>query len=118
VNCPICTQALEGGELVMVCNHCHKALGGGLSVNATGEFRIPSAAEIEAHSDPRTVGGAHHVTPGAEGERVSATNVCSWCGKLEGQVKKLLGRNRTALCDECVSLACDILDAELGSTWR
>lgn len=108
MNCPICTQALEAGELVMVCGHCHKALGGGLSVNATGEFRIPSAAEIEAHAD----------TPHPPGERVSATNVCSWCGKLEAQVKKLLGRNNVALCDECVSLCCDILDAELGSTWR
>jgi hypothetical protein len=93
----------------MVCSHCHKGLGGGLSVNATGEFRIPTAAELEAHSD-----GVIHAT----GERVNATNVCSWCGKLENQVKKLLGRNSTALCDECVSLCVDILDAELGNTWR
>lgn len=106
MNCPICTQALEGGELVMVCSHCHKGLGGGLSVNATGEFRIPTAEEIDANADPVEAG-----------ERVSATNVCSWCGKLEAQVKKLLGRNGTALCDECVALCCDILDAELG-TWR
>ncbi len=109
MNCPICTQALEGGELVMVCNHCHKALGGGLSVNATGEFRIPTTAEIEAHTD---VDSPHL------GERVSAMNACAWCGKLEHQVKKLLGRNSTALCDECVSLCCDILDAELGTSWR
>jgi hypothetical protein len=111
VNCPICAQALEGGELVMVCNHCHKALGGGLSVNATGEFRIPSAAELAAHAD-EDVATAH------PGERVHATSICSWCGKLENQVKKLLGRGNAALCDECVSLACDILDAELGANWR
>ena len=30
VQCPICTQALEGGELVMVCTACHQTLGGGL----------------------------------------------------------------------------------------
>lgn len=108
MNCPICTQVLEGGELVMVCNHCHKALGGGLAVNATGEFRIPSAAELEEHTDHAA---AH------PGERVSAVNVCAWCGKLENQVKKLLGRNNVALCDECVALCVDILDAELG-TWR
>jgi hypothetical protein len=24
----------------------------------------------------------------------------------------------TALCNECVSLACDIMDAELGDNWR
>ncbi len=97
----------------MVCNHCHKALGGGLSVNATGEFRIPTPAELEAHADdPHGQAGG----PGL-GERVSAVNVCSWCGKLEHQVKKLLGRNNVALCDECVALCVDILDAELG-TWR
>lgn len=101
----------------MVCNHCHKALGGGLSVNATGEFRIPTAAEIEAHVDaPRPSSTATPPTVGP-GERVSATNVCAWCGKLENQVKKLLGRNHVALCDECVALCVDILDAELG-TWR
>jgi ATP-dependent protease Clp ATPase subunit len=32
--------------------------------------------------------------------------------------KKLIGRSGTALCNECVSLACDIMDAELGDNWR
>jgi hypothetical protein len=107
VNCPICNQALEGGELVMVCNPCHKALGGGLSVNATGEFRVPTAAELMDHVDetPHTA-------------RPNTVNVCSWCGKLEAQVKKLLGRGGVALCDECVSLASDIMEAELGENWR
>jgi hypothetical protein len=104
VNCPICAQALEGGELVMVCNSCHAHLGGGLSVNSTGEFRVPTPEQLE--------GG------GATGERVHSTNVCAWCGKHERHVKKLLGRGGVALCDECVSLCCDILDAELGTGWR
>ena len=47
-----------------------------------------------------------------------AADRCAWCGKHEEQVKKLLGRNATALCNECVSLACDIFEAELGSGWR
>jgi hypothetical protein len=104
VNCPICAQALEGGELVMVCTGCHHNLGGGLAVGATGEFRVPSP-ELLAAAVPT-------------GERPQARGVCSWCGKLEGQVRKLLGRGTTALCDECVSLCCDILDAELGTDWR
>lgn len=104
MHCPICAQALEGGELVMVCTGCHQTLGGGLSVGATGEFRVP---------DPEMLAAAE-----ATGERPQSVGVCSWCGKLEGQVKKLLGRGTTALCDECVSLCCDILDAELGTTWR
>jgi hypothetical protein len=105
VHCPICTQPLEGGELVMVCNTCHKSLGGGLSVGTTGEFKVPSEAMIEAASTP-------------PGEHPHATNVCSWCGKLEVDVRKLLGRGGTALCNECVALACDIMEAELGSDWR
>lgn len=92
----------------MVCSSCHKALGGGLSLGATGEFRVPSPAELIAHASEI----------GHSGEHVHAVNVCSWCGKLEAQVKKLLGRGGVALCDECVSLCCDILDAELGETWR
>jgi hypothetical protein len=104
VNCPICAQALEGGELVMVCTSCHETLGGGLAVNSTGEFRVPSPEALEASE--------------ASGERVRSTNVCAWCGKHEREVKKLLGRGGIALCDECVSLCCDILEAELGGGWR
>lgn len=88
----------------MVCNGCHQALGGGLSVGATGEFRVPTPSQLEAAE--------------ASGERPQSVSVCSWCGKLESQVRKLLGRGTTALCDECVSLCCDILDAELGGSWR
>jgi len=88
----------------MVCTPCHKALGGGLMVGATGEFKVPSEEIIEAMQ--------------ASGERPNVVGACSWCGKLEPQVKKLLGRGGVSLCDECVSLACDILDAELGQTWR
>jgi len=89
----------------MVCIACHQTLGGGLSVGATGEFKVPSPEELEAHtSEP--------------GERPHASEACAWCGKSERQVKKLLGRSGTALCNECVSLACDIFEAELGTNWR
>ncbi len=88
----------------MVCTTCHKALGGGLSVNATGEFRVPSPELLELVE--------------ASGERVRSTTTCAWCGKREREVRKLLGRGGVALCDECVALCCDILDAELGGSWR
>ncbi len=109
----------------MVCNGCHKALGGGLAVGATGEFRVPSPAELLAGTALPSGSAAGGGSPAVDdtdapdvGERVHSVNVCSWCGKLESQVKKLLGRGGVALCDECVSLASDILDAELGDTWR
>jgi hypothetical protein len=113
VRCPICTNALERGELVMVCATCHNELGvaaHSLDVGATGEFHIPSPEALEA--------AATEEAQREPGERPRATNVCSWCGKLESQVKKLLGRSGTALCDECVALACDIMEAELGRGWR
>ena len=92
----------------MVCTTCHKTLGGtgGLAVGATGEFRVPTPEVIAAYglAEP--------------GEKPAAKEVCSWCSKSEGEVKKLLGRAGTALCNECVSLACDIMDAELGTDWR
>ena len=108
MHCPVCAQPLQHGELVMVCQACHKALGGqaSLAVHTTGEFRVPTPEMVAAAADSEP------------GERPSATNVCSWCGKLENEVKKLLGREGTALCNECVSLACDIMDAELGTGWR
>jgi hypothetical protein len=107
VHCPICTQALEGGELLMVCAACHKTLGSsGLSVGATGEFRVPTPEMMAA------------ATMSEPGEKPDATDACSWCGKREHEVKKLLGRAGTALCNECVSLASDIMDAELGTNWR
>jgi hypothetical protein len=91
----------------MVCASCHRSLGEGLAVHATGEFKVPTPEEINS-PDPVVHAG----------ERVRATNVCAWCGKLEAEVKKLLGRNNVALCNECVSLCVDILDAELGNAWR
>lgn len=93
----------------MVCGTCHQTLGGGgrgLSVGATGEFRVPTPEMMAeyAASEP--------------GERPASSDACSWCGKAETDVKKLIGRSGTALCNECVSLACDIMDAELGTNWR
>lgn len=94
----------------MVCVGCHATLGGSsLNVGETGEFCVPTPEMLDEASD----------MPDPEpGERPRSTDACSWCGKPESQVKKLLGRSGTALCNECVSLACDIMDAELGSTWR
>lgn len=92
----------------MVCTMCHQSLGGrGLEVGATGEFRVLSEDVLD---------GA--IADAAPGEQVSASPSCSWCGKPESEVKKLLGRANTSLCNECVSLACDIMDAELGNGWR
>jgi hypothetical protein len=91
----------------MVCTTCHNALGAaGLNVGSTGEFRVPT---------PEMLAEAAAAEPG---ESPDAKETCSWCLKPESDVKKLIGRSGTALCNECVSLACDIMDAELGTGWR
>ena len=88
----------------MVCAPCHRSLGGGgLALGATGEFKVPDALIDDI---------------GVAGEAPGATGRCSWCAKPEADVKKLLGREGLQLCDECVSLAADIMEAELGPTWR
>jgi hypothetical protein len=108
MQCPICKQALEGGELVMVCGPCHRSLGGGLALGATGEFKVPDELLADAPGSSST----------AATEAPHAGSTCAWCAKPEVSVKKLLGRRGTALCDECVALAADIMEAELGPDWR
>lgn len=89
----------------MVCRPCHQSMGASLDVSTTGEFRLaPSqlmAPELEAEPS----------------EPIISHGTCAWCAKTEPEVRKLLGRGAAALCDECIGLACDILDAELGP-WR
>ena len=93
----------------MVCTTCHKTLGGaGLDVGSTGEFRVPTPEDLVSAAEDAA----------QPGESPDAKETCSWCLKAESDVKKLIGRSGTALCSECVSLACDIMDAELGNNWR
>lgn len=87
----------------MVCQPCHQSLGASLEVSNTGEFRV-AAMEAFAPAPP-------------EGQPMTSPGVCAWCNKTEHVVRKLLGRGAASVCDECIALACDILDAELGS-WR
>ena len=39
---------------------------------------------------------------------------CSFCGKTQAQVRKLIaGPNNTFICDECVEVCAEIIDEEL-----
>ena len=103
MQCPICGGALADGKPIDVCVSCHKALAGGVPVRATGEFLVPSPAALAAAE-------AGDPLPPLE-------NACAWCHKTEPDVKKLLGRAGVALCNECIALCVDILDAEVEG-WR
>jgi len=41
---------------------------------------------------------------------------CSFCGKSQNQVKKLIAGSHAYICDECVSLCNDIIEQETGKT--
>ncbi|MFT8324152.1 ATP-dependent Clp protease ATP-binding subunit ClpX [Oenococcus sicerae] len=48
-------------------------------------------------------------------ESVQPTIACSFCGKRQDQVKKLIAGPGVYICDECVALAQQIIDQELKS---
>jgi hypothetical protein len=102
--CPVCQGDLADGDLILVCGGCRDRLGGGVSVRATGEFRVPADLVMDLNVGTAAVAGA--------------PQSCNWCGKASERVKKLLGTAAVAICDECVSLCADILEAELGPDWR
>jgi ATP-dependent Clp protease ATP-binding subunit ClpX len=102
--CPVCNGDLADGELILVCAPCRERLGHPVHMRETGEFRVPTEAFTGGEtSGSRPLGGAQ---------------ACCWCGKTAEQVRKLLGASAVAICDECVSLCADILEAEFGPDWR
>jgi ATP-dependent protease Clp ATPase subunit len=43
---------------------------------------------------------------------------CSFCGKSQADVKKLIAAPGVYICDECVDLCCEILTEEMdGFAW-
>jgi hypothetical protein len=97
--CPICGGDARGGAPIQVCGGCHASLNG-MAVRATGEFLIPTSSALDAAAP--------------ELREPIAITACSWCGKRDDQVRKLLSSGAVAICDECVALCADILRAELG----
>jgi hypothetical protein len=100
----VCRGDLADGDLILVCAPCRERLGGAVQVRATGEFRVPADLIPDAAEPMAPVTGP--------------PRSCTWCGKSADLVRKLLGASTVAICDECVSLCADILEAELGPDWR
>ncbi len=104
--CPLCGVDMRDPRPVHVCRQCHEVLasGGGVQVRSTGEFRLSEIMEAAAHPE------APAMTPAA----VS----CTWCGRAQDEVRKLLSQGGANICNECVALCADILHAELGPDWN
>ena len=43
---------------------------------------------------------------------------CSFCGKPRPQLRKLIAGPGVYICDECVALCVEILEEEIGESWR
>jgi hypothetical protein len=50
------------------------------------------------------------------GKASSDTLHCSFCGKDQHEVRKLLAGPKVCICDECVRLCMDIIEGELAAT--
>ena len=99
--CFLCAGEV-GADAAMVCAGCQRRHVATVPVRATGEFVVPAmAAELAETGTAPSVAGS-----------------CTWCGKDGGAVKKLLGNGTVSICDECVALCADVMDAELGDGWR
>lgn len=108
--CPLCGNALVAARTVNVCHACHATvIDGSLRVSSTGEFRVEQIMEAAALGDAEPQ--AATVAPGDRSVR------CTFCGKSEGDVRKLLSHGPAHICNECVALCADVLRAELGDDW-
>ena len=102
-SCPLCRADVEPGATECVaCGATLVSAGGRVAVHVTAEFAVPQL--------PTDVSEAAVPGPGA--------GACAWCGRSAGDVRKLLGSGPVAICEGCVALCVDILDAELGPGWR
>jgi hypothetical protein len=110
--CPMCGERLDTAMQVDLCGPCYQELrtSGAVALQSTAEF-APVRATHAADAS-----GARETRARA---RTSETEVsCTWCGKLRGDVKKLLASGEARICNECVALCADVLESELGEEWR
>jgi ClpX C4-type zinc finger protein len=109
LTCPVCNGALVEPQSVPICGACHHNLAssGTIAVHTTAEFAAvtPSQAAAILNDPSATAAVAELITS------------CTWCGKAQAEVKKLLSGGGAHICDECVALCADILDAEIEG-WR
>ncbi len=110
-SCPLCGQENSEQRTITVCGPCDRTLQAsrGLALHSTGEFSVNQLMQAAGEQAAEPVS-----SPSAPVE----LHRCTWCGKVNGEVKKLLSRGPAHICNECVALCSDIMAAELGDDWR
>jgi hypothetical protein len=112
--CPLCHGDLRNPQSVEVCGACRANLdqmSGTIDVTTTGEFAAVSSGHVAA-----LMADVDIDDDGREAEHDGAA--CSWCGKHEGEVRKILSRGDANICNGCVALCADIMELELGDDWK
>jgi hypothetical protein len=99
--CSLCAED-PGDAATTLCPACYRRYLGS-AVRATGEIMVPP---LPPEADASIA------------ELPAAGEVCSWCSKPADAVRKLLGNGEVAICDGCVALCVDVMEAELGHGWR
>jgi hypothetical protein len=99
--CYQCAGAV-GADGARVCGTCLRRELGDADVRSTAEFSavMPAADPLDTSAPPEAGGS------------------CAWCGKDGGSVQKLLGNGAVAICNQCVALCAEVMQAELGDGWR
>src|SRR6476619_6814217 len=72
----------------------------------------PSGQAEQSHRDRTRKGGESVAKFGDGGELLK----CSFCGKSQKQVKKLIAGPGVYICDECIDLCNEIIEEELSET--
>src|SRR5262245_18269701 len=91
-----------GADGAAVCGPCLRRTLGSAQVRSTAEFTVPAIPPDLVESVVPPVAAA----------------ACTWCGKDGAAVRKLLGNGAVSICNECVALCADVMQAELGDGWR
>lgn len=105
--CPICNLLAEDLASIEVCAPCHRnlSMAANASVATTGEFSV---------SEVMRLAEASRAEPAPPAATAAA---CSWCGRGQGEVRRLLSRGESHICNACIGLCAEILQTELGDDW-
>src|SRR5687768_2463836 len=76
-------------------------------------FAVRIKTQAPGIQDPRFTGGGQQVARiGESGDLLK----CSFCGKSQKQVKKLIAGPGVYICDECIDLCNEIIEEELSES--
>lgn len=111
-DCLMCGERMVQSIRIELCGNCVQDLhaSGALPVQATGEFGAVSNEQAQAALGKRRQSRPKSFT-------ADTTIRCSWCSKPRAEVKKILSRGDAHICNECVALCADIMEAEVPG-WR